>query len=109
MFIISSDMKKRIFILSCLLAISSFAVAQTLYDLEIKMADGTVKTYPMHQVIKVIRENRQTIIYIKSKETQTIQVFKDTDIASIEWKQSKSAGANAWKEDNPPQDSSSQK
>ncbi|MBQ2950991.1 MAG: hypothetical protein IJE12_08140, partial [Prevotella sp.] len=63
--------------------------------LEIKMTDGTVKTYPMHQVIKVIREDRKTIVYLKTKETHTIQVYKDTDIASVEWKPSADANKNS--------------
>jgi len=88
-------MKKRIFILSCLLALSSIGFAQKTYDLEIKMTDGTVKTYPMHQVIKVIREDRRTIVYLKTKETHTIQVYKDTDIASVEWKPSADANKNS--------------
>lgn len=94
-------MKKRIIILSCLLAICTFAMAQKTYHLEIKMTDGTTKTFPMHQVIKVAHEERRTIVYIKTKETQAIQVFKDTDIASVEWKESKTLATNAPKEDNP--------
>ncbi|MBR3977377.1 MAG: hypothetical protein IKJ95_06070 [Bacteroidaceae bacterium] len=49
----------------------------------------------MHQVIKVIREDRKTIVYLKTKETHTIQVYKDTDIASVEWKPSADANKNS--------------
>ena len=87
-------MKKRIVILSWFLAISGFMLAQKTYQMEIKMNDGSVKSYPMHQVIKVIHEGRQTIVYIKGKDTHTIQVFKDKDITSIEWKQSQASEAN---------------
>ncbi len=93
-------MKKRIIIASCFLAISGFILAQKTYDMEIKMNDGSVKSYPMHKIIKVIHEGRKTIIYIKSKETYTIQVLKDTDIASIEWKQSQGSEANTREKDN---------
>lgn len=86
-------MKKRIVILTWFLAISGFIFAQKTYQMEIRMNDGSVKSYPMHQVIKVIHEGRQTIVYIKGKDTQIIQVFKDIDIASIEWKQSQGSEA----------------
>lgn len=90
-------MKNRIIILSWFLAISSIVLAQKTYQMEIKMNDGSVKSYPMQQVIKVIHEGRQTIVYIKSKDTYKIQVLKDIDIASIEWKQSE---ANTREKDN---------
>ena len=88
-------MKKRIVILSWFLAVCGFVFAQKTYNMEIRMNDGSVKSYPMHQVIRVVHDSHRTIIYIKTKETHTIQVFKDTDVASIEWKQSKAAEANA--------------
>lgn len=78
-------MKTRIILLTCMMAISTMAMAQKLYQMDVEMKDGTITRYIMSNVRDVKYDGKKTIINLKGTNTYTQKIYNDADIASISW------------------------